>query len=69
MSRFFKGALRGIILAPAMHNRVSAIPAGFLVYPLKEAQMLRPNMRSLFTYIVEFLLKAKPQAEGDLVTT
>lgn len=31
--------------------------------------MLRPNMRSLFTYILEFLLKAKPQAEGDLVTT
>lgn len=52
-----------------MHNRVSAIPAGFLVYLLKEAQMLCPNMRSLFTYIVEFLLKAKPQAESDLVTT
>lgn len=43
----FKEAFKAILLAPAMHNRVSAIPTGFLVYLLKEAQMFCPNMTSL----------------------
>lgn len=55
--RIIKGAFRAIILAPAMRNRVSANPAGFLVCLLKEAQSLCPNMASLSgTYIVEVML-------------
>lgn len=42
-----KGALREIILVRAVHNRVSAIPTGFLVCLLKEAQMFGPKTTSV----------------------
>lgn len=44
----FKGAFREVILASAMHNRVPAIPTGFLVCLLKWVQMFRLNITSLW---------------------